>query len=96
MIGNHNISNATASIAIALNLGIEISKIKGVILEASILDELYVNFNIWGFQSLSKIVISPSLIIKSNEINYFFDSLEKILKQGSKKIIRKYINRLTK
>ena len=73
-----------------------ISKIKGVILEASILDELYVNFNIWGFQSLSKIVISPSLIIKSNEINYFFDSLEKILKQGSKKIIRKYINRLTK
>ena len=73
-----------------------ISPIKGRILEASILDELYVNFNIWGFQSISKIVISPSLIIKLNELNYFFDSLEKILKQGAKTIIRKYIIRLSK
>ena len=93
---NSNFAQKLIEKKLSLKVKKMISPIKGRILEASILDELYVNFNIWGFQSISKIVISPSLIIKLNELNYFFDSLEKILKQGAKTIIRKYINRLTK
>ena len=73
-----------------------ISSIKNVILESSILDELYFKYRIWAFQSLSKIVVSPALIIKPKELNYFFNSLEKILFLGPEKIIRNYINRLTK
>ena len=73
-----------------------ISLVKNRILESSILDELYFKYKIWAFQSISKIVVSPSLIIKSKELNYFFDSLEKILVQGSENIIKNYINRLTK
>ena len=73
-----------------------ISLIKGRILEASILDELYFKYKIWAFQSISKIVVSPSLIIKSKELNYFFDSLDKILGLGAENIIRKYIKRSKK
>ena len=71
-----------------------ISLVKRRILEAAIIDELYYQHNIFAQQSLSKIVISPSLIIKSKELNYFFDSLEKILILGTENIIKKYINRL--
>lgn len=68
--------------------------IKSRILEASILDELYFKYKIWAFQSISKLVVSPSLIIKSKELNYFFDSLEKILNLGAENIIKNYISRL--
>ena len=74
----------------------KIDALKGVILQASILDELYFKYKIWAFQSVSKIVISPSLIIKDNELNYFFDSLGRILECGPEKIIKTYINRRKK
>lgn len=73
-----------------------ITLIKTRILEASILDELYFKYKIWAFQSISKLVISPSLIIKSKELSYVFDSLEKILNLGIENIIKNYINRLKK
>ena len=73
-----------------------IKLIKNRILEKAINDELYYRYKIFAFQTLSTIVISPSLVIKSKELNYFFDSLEKILSLGSESIIKKYINRLKK
>ena len=74
----------------------KISWINRKILVASILDELYFKYKIWGFQTLSKLVVSPSLIIKSKELNYFFDSFEKILMLGAENIIDNYISRLKK
>ena len=73
-----------------------ISLIKTRILEVAINDELYNKYKIFAFQTLSTIVVSPSLIIKSKELNYFFDSFEKILKLGTENIIQNYINRLRK
>ena len=65
-----------------------ISLIKTRILEVAINDELYHKYKIFAFQTLSAIVVSPSLIIKSKELNYFFDSFEKILKLGTENIIQ--------
>ena len=73
-----------------------INLIKNRILEIAIIDELYYKYNIFSFRTLSTIVISPSLVIKSKELNYFFDSFEKILNLGPEIIIKKYISRLKK
>tara|TARA_B100000700_G_C15007475_1_gene839299 strand:+ start:183 stop:1556 length:1374 start_codon:yes stop_codon:yes gene_type:complete len=71
-----------------------INLFKTRILEVAIIDELYHKYKIFSFYTLSTIVVSPSLIIKSKELNYFFDSFEKILKQGTENIITNYIKRL--
>ena len=73
-----------------------INLIKSRILEIAIIDELYNKYNIFSLRTISTIVISPSLVIKSKELNYFFDSFEKILDLGPEIIIKKYISRLKK
>lgn len=73
-----------------------IKLVRNRILEVAINDEMYHKYNIFAFQTLSTIVISPSLVINSKELNYVFDSLDKILVLGPEKIIKNYIKRLKK
>ncbi len=71
----------------------KINFIKPRIFEISILDYLYNNYSIFAFHSPGKIVVSPSLIIKKSEIQYFFKSLSKTLKLGKEKIIKAYLSK---
>ena len=71
-----------------------IKKFEKRIFEIAIIDTLYREFNIFAFHSLNSLVVSPSLIIKNNQINYVFKSLNKILKKGPENIVRSYIKNL--
>ena len=73
-----------------------IDLIKARLLEVAIIDELYNSYKIFAYYTLSTIVISPALVIKTKELNYFFDCLDKILNIGVENIIVKYLNRLKK
>ena len=76
---------------------------------ASIIDELFKKYNIYsilGDSSLARgkniiddrtpILFKPSLIITEKEINYFFNSLEKVLSSNQNILILKFLKNVIK
>jgi putrescine aminotransferase len=64
--------------------------------EIALIDTLYTKYNIFACHSLNSLVISPSLIIKKNQIDYIFSSLQSIFREDSETIITKYLKRYSK
>ena len=61
--------------------------------EISLIDTLYLKYNIFAFHSLNSLVISPSLIVPKKQIDYAFLSLEQIFQIGPEAIIQNYLKR---
>ena len=70
------------------------------IITASILNELFSKYKILAYvsekfnkNSTKEIILNlnPSIIISENQINYFYDSLEKILNNNIEKIVLKFL-----
>ena len=71
------------------------------IITASILNELFSKYKILAYVSEKKfnksstkeiiLNLNPSIIISENQINYFYDSLEKILNNNIEKIVLKFL-----
>lgn len=64
------------------------------IITASIIEELYTSHDIlasFGSNRGIPLLITPSLIISQEELNYFFDSLEEVLSIGLPKLVKKLV-----
>ena len=66
------------------------------LIAASIIEELYFKYSILTYFAINEDIIfkiSPPVIIKKKEIDYFFDSLDKCLKYGLYKLIIKFLRK---
>lgn len=92
-IGNNEIKDSFLRSLLSKKDYKKIGILKARLFEISILDYLYTKFSIFAFHSPGKLVISPSLIIKKQEIKYFFKALSETLKLGREKLIKIYLTK---